>query len=179
MSDRHAGDGRKEKMDFTIRQAKEDEAAALAAIEAASFPPAEAASGKDVQTRMKVFPENFLVAEADGKAVGFINGGTTDKPYLPDELYHDAGLHRPDGAWQTVFGLSVLPEFRRHGIAAGLLDRFVTLAKERGKEGVILTCKEHMIHYYEKHGFVKYGVADSCHGGATWYDMRCVFSAQA
>lgn len=163
-------------MEVIIRQAKENEASVLAGIEAAGFPPAEAASPEDVAARLQVFPENFLVAEADGKAAGFINGGTTDKPYLPDELYHNASLHCPDGAWQTVFGLSVLPEFRKRGIAGALLERFVSLAQERGREGVILTCKEHMIRYYEKHGFVKYGKADSCHGGAVWYEMRCVFS---
>ena len=48
-------------------------------------------------------------------------------------------------------------------------------AKEKGKKGMILTCKEHMIHYYKKFGFQNYGVADSSHGGATWYDLQIRF----
>lgn len=162
-------------MKVIIRQAKTEEAGSLAAIEAACFPVAEAASEQEISERMQAFPENFLVAELDGKIVGFIDGGTTDQPHLPDELYHDVRLHDPEGAYQTVFGLNVLPEYRRGGIAGQLLDRLVQLSGERGKKGVILTCKEHLIHYYEKHGFVKHGVADSCHGGATWYDMQYLF----
>lgn len=162
-------------MDYTIRPVRKEEAGVLAEIEAACFPAAEAASREEIGKRLAAFPENFLAAQVQGVLVGFINGGTTDKPYLPDELYHDTGLHRPQGKWQTVFGLNVLPQYRRQGIAARLLDDFAALAKQRGKEGVILTCKDHMVAYYERRGFVRYGMADSCHGGAKWHDMRLVF----
>lgn len=163
-------------MEVLIRQAKIEEAGSLADIEAACFPAAEAASLQEISERMHAFLENFLVAELDGKIIGFIDGGTTNEPHLPDELYHDVSLHNPAGAYQTVFGLNVLPEYRCRGIAGELLDALVRISRERGKKGVVLTCKERLIHYYEKHGFVKYGVADSCHGGATWYDMRLYFA---
>ena len=162
-------------MELMIRQARAEEAGILAAIEAECFPEAEAATEKEIRERMGVFLENFLVAEQDGKVIGFINGAAGDEPHLPDEMYHDTQLHKPDGAYQAVFGLDVLPDFRCHGVAGRLIDEFVLLAKKRGKKGVVLTCKEHLIHYYEKHGFVKYGLSDSCHGGATWYDMKCLF----
>ena len=134
-----------------IRLADPGEADRLAEIEAICFPPAEAASHEEVVKRMGAFPENFVVAVKDEQIVGFINGGTTDKPVLPDEFYHDITLHRKDGEY------------------------FKELAKERGKKALILTCKEHMIPFYESHGLKKLGVADSCHGGATWYDMQIWF----
>lgn len=162
-------------MSLMIRQALPEEAETLAVIEAVCFPPAEAASREAVLERMQTFPENFLVAELEGKIVGFINGGTTDVPCLPDEFYHDVTLHKPKGGYQTVFGLNVLPEYRRRGYGEQLVRAFVKLAKERKKKGVILTCKEPKIHFYEKCGFNNYGLADSCHGGASWYDMRCIF----
>lgn len=165
-------------MSLVIRQALMTEGELLADIEAVCFPPAEAASREAVLERLETFPENFLVAERDGKIVGFINGGTTDVPYLPDEFYHDVSLHKPEGAYQTVFGLNVLPEHRRQGIAEQLITAFLKLAKKREKKAVILTCKDHLVHYYERFGFVKYGKSDSCHGGATWYDMRCVFEKE-
>ena len=176
-----------------IRLADPKEADRLAEIEAICFPPAEAASHEDVVNRMGAFPENFVVAVKDDQIVGFINGGTTDKPVLPDEFYHDITLHKKDGEIQTVFGLNVIPEYRficsssvdksynlipeyRHqGIAGELVEYFKDLAKERGKKALILTCKEHMIPFYESHGMKKLGVADSCHGGATWYDMQIWF----
>lgn len=107
--------------------------------------------------------------------MGFVNGGVTDEPHLPDEMYHDISLHNPDGAYQTVFGLNVLPQYRRQGIAEMLMKALIQSARQEGKKGVILTCKDHMIHYYEKFGFVCHGRADSCHGNAVWNDMRLIF----
>lgn len=162
-------------MELIIRNAKKEEADLLAAIEAECFPAAEAASKAVIRERMHAFSENFFVAQAEETVVGFINGGTTDKQELPDELYHDVKLHKPEGAYQTVFGLDVLPAYRHQKIAGKLLDHMTLTARERGKKGVILTCKEHLIGFYESHGFCNYGVADSEHGGAVWYDMRMIF----
>lgn len=159
-----------------IRNAKLTEGDILAVIEGTCFPPAEAAEPKMVKARLAAFPEQFFVAEMeDGEIAGFINGNVTDMPCLPDELYHDVSLHKPDGDYFTVFGLNVLPEYRCRGIAACLVKAYIQAAKERGKKGVILTCKDHMVHYYEKFGFVCHGVADSNHGGAVWNDMKLIF----
>ena len=161
--------------DITIRPARADEAATLAAIEAAGFPPAEAASLESISARLHVFPEQFFVAEADGKAVGFINGCVSDVPDLPDAYYHDATLHQPNGAYAAVFGLVVLPAYCGRGIAGKLLQHYLATMRARGRRGVILTCKEHLIPWYESHGFTNHGVANSEHGGATWYDMKAIW----
>ena len=91
---------------------------------------------------------------------------------LRQHFYHqDARLHRPDGPWQTVFGLDTLPEYRRRGVAAALMNAFIAQAKARGQLGVALTCKAHLVHYYERFGYRNEGVSASVHGGAVWYDM--------
>lgn len=158
-----------------IRKANKDELEEIIKIETICFPPEEAASQEDMYKRFEIFHENFIVAINEGRVVGFINGCVTDKPELPDELYHDTSLHRPDGAYQTVFGLDVLPEYRRRGIAAQLLNYFIKTAKERGKEGMVLTCKDYLVEYYQKFGFEHRGVSDSSHGGSTWNDMLLKF----
>ena len=158
-----------------VRPAREGDVPALIEIERACFPAAEAAGAEQIRARFAAFPENFFVAEAAGAVVGFINGCTTDAPALPDELYHDAALHRPGGAYQTVFGLDVLPGFRRQGVAGALLTRLIDAARVRGCQGVVLTCKDHLKPYYEKFGFVCQGVSASTHGGATWNDMLLRF----
>lgn len=159
-----------------IRQAKEEDVKVLVEIEAVCFPKEEAAKEEDLYQRFQAFPENFFVAEEDGKIVGFINGCTTDQPELPDELYHDAFLHNPNGAYQTVFGLDVHPDYQRRGIAAELMQHFIQVNKERGRKGIVLTCKDHLVHYYEKFGYVFQGVSESTHGGAVWNDMRLDYS---
>ena len=43
--------------------------------------------------------------------------------------------------------------------------------KKRGKQGLILTCKDRLIGFYETFGYRNLGVSESVHGGAVWYDM--------
>ena len=158
-----------------IREVNEKDIEKIAMIEKACFPKEEAATYQEFLARYQSFKECYLVACQDHQIIGFINGCTTNQPCLPDELYHDSSLHQKDGAYQTVFGLDVLPQYQRQGVAAALLNAFIDLAKKRHKKGMILTCKDHLIHYYQKFGFVHQGVSVSCHGGAKWNDMLLEF----
>ena len=162
-------------MEVLIRNAKKEEAALLAQIEAECFPAAEAAGKQDIEARMDVFEDCFFVTETNGKIVGFINGAVAKEASLPDQMYHDASLHDPNGAYQTVFGLDVLPAYRRNGIAGRLLERMIHHARECQRKGVVLTCKDHLVHYYAGFGFKHCGVADSTHGGAKWNEMKLLF----
>ena len=162
-------------MEVLIRNAKKEAAALLAQIEAECFPAAEAAGKQDIEARMDVFEDCFFVAETNGKIVGFINGAVAKEASLPDQMYHDASLHDPNGAYQTVFGLDVLPAYRRNGIAGRLLERMIHHARECQRKGVVLTCKDHLVHYYAGFGFKHCGVADSTHGGAKWNEMKLLF----
>lgn len=159
-----------------IRQAEKKDLPDLIEIEKICFPPEEAADADAVTKRFLTFGENFFVAEEADRVVGFINGAATEQPLLLDELYHDVSLHQVKGAYQTVFGLDVLPEYRKCGIGEKLLLHFIRTALKRGKKGVILTCKDHLVHFYEKAGFRCMGVSASTHGGAKWNDMLLLFS---
>ena len=83
-----------------------------------------------------------------------------------------------DGAYQSIFGLDVLPDYQRQGIAADLMNHMIGDAKNKGRKGLILTCKDRLIHYYAKFGYKNMGVSESVHGGAVWYDMILEFGAQ-
>lgn len=157
--------------EIVVRRAIADDVTKIAEIEEKCFPPAEAASLKSFLERFMAFPECFFVAEKDGKVVGHINGCVTDSPELPDALYHNTCLHKPNGAWQTVFGIAVLPEYQHQGIARALMGHFINEAKERKKAGIILTCKDAKIGFYESFGFAYEGISESSHGGARWNDM--------
>ena len=150
--------------------------AAVAAVEGACFPAAEAATEKDFAARLAVYPNHFwLLEEDDGTLVSFVNGLVTDEPLLRDEMYADASLHNEHGAWQMIFGVNTLPQYRRQGLAGQVLERVIADARAQGRKGCVLTCKDKLIHYYEKFGFQNEGVSASTHGGVVWYDMRLTF----
>lgn len=158
-----------------IRTATTNDVSQLATVEAACFPAAEAASQADFTQRLRVYPNHFWVLEDDGKIVSFVNGMVTDEPTIRDEMYADASLHRESGAWQAIFGVNTLPEYRRRGLAGQLLTAAAEDARAARRQGCILTCKEKLIHYYEGFGYRNQGVSNSVHGGVVWYDMTLEF----
>ena len=162
-------------MEYMIRKGKKGDAAALAAVEAACFPAAEAATASEIQERLDVYPNHFLLLYKEGKLIGFIDGMTTDERDLRDEMYEDASLHQEEGAWQMIFGLNTLPDYRREGNAGRLIEAFKAQAKKEGRKGIVLTCKEKLVPYYGKFGFKNEGISSSTHGDVVWYQMRLTF----
>ena len=157
-------------MMFKIRIVTAADLAAVTALEAACFPPEEAAAEEAFAYRIKAFPERFFVAEKDGKIIGMVNGCASHLPAVEDALFEPRG-HEPNGKNQMIFGLAVLPEYRRQGVGGALLNHLIDWSKAHGMEQVILTCKEAKLAYYSKFGFENQGVSASCHGGARWFDM--------
>ncbi|WP_041711358.1 GNAT family N-acetyltransferase [Clostridium pasteurianum] len=160
---------------ITIRQASIDDLHLVVKVEEICFPQTEAATRESLEQRINTFSTSFFVAEIDGKIIGFINGCVTNKTTIYDELYKDSSLHILDGNYQTIFGLDVIPEYRNQGIAAKLMYYMIKASKKAERKGVILACKEKLIHYYEKFGYVNKGISKSVHGGAEWYDMILEF----
>ena len=162
-------------IDFIIRPVKTEDLDMVTEVEAICFPAAEAASRESFEQRIATFPECFFVAMHGEKMIGFINGCATDEMTIRDEMFADSSLHKTDGCYQSIFGLDVIPEYQRQGIAAELMNHLIENAREKGRKGLILTCKDRLIHYYAKFGYKNLGVSASVHGGAVWYDMLLEF----
>jgi len=158
-----------------IRKATMADLDVVTAIEAACFPAAEAASRESFAHRLAVYPQHFWLLERDGQVISFINGMTSDEATIRDEHFADASLHHEAGAWQMIFGVNTLPEYRRQGCAGRVMERVIADARAEGRRGCVLTCKEEKIHYYAGFGYRSEGISLSEHGGAVWYDMRLVF----
>ena len=119
-----------------------------------------------LETLKKYLPEGPMYFPADM---------VTDQPDLTDDLYENAALHSETGAWQMIFGVVTRPEYRKHGLAAQLLNRAIADARQQGRKGLVLTCKDKLVHYYAKFGFVNEGVSQSTHGNVAWNQMRLTF----
>lgn len=158
-----------------IRTATLKDLDAVSAVEAACFPAAEAATPAEFAERLRHYGSHFWLMFDGEKLIGFVDGMVTDRADLIDDLYAQASLHNENGAWQMIFGVNTLPEYRRQGVAAALLERAIADAKAQGRKGLVLTCKDKLVRYYAKFGFVSEGVSESTHGGVVWYQMRLTF----
>lgn len=159
-----------------IRTAVPTDLQEIVKIEAECFPAAEAATKVSIAERLAVYPNHFWVQLDGDRMIGFVNGMVTDDPDLRDEMYEDASLHNENGAWQMIFGVNTLPEYRKRGHACELIRRAIADARQQGRKGLVLTCKERLIAYYAKFGFVDEGVSEkSTHGNVRWHQMRLTF----
>ncbi len=159
-----------------IRNATLADLKAVASVEAQCFPAAEAATAAEFEDRIRHYGSHFWLMFDGDLLVSFVDGFVTDESDLTDEMYEKADMHNENGKWQMIFGVNTIPSHRRRGLAGKLITRAIHDAREQGRLGLVLTCKERLVPYYAKFGFVNEGITEkSSHGGVTWYQMRLTF----
>lgn len=160
--------------ELRIRTASMADLERVAEIESLCFLPRRAPS-REPRGEAQGLSDHFWVLEDGGTIVGFVNGLATDEPHLRDEMYDDASMHDEKGAWQMIFGVDTVPECRRRGFAAMLIRHVIAAARGQGRKGLVLTCKDRLVHYYAKFGFTDEGISGSTHGNVQWHEMRLSF----
>ncbi len=148
----------------------------IASVESVCFPVLEAATKEEFEQRIKYYGNHFWLMFDEGKLIAFVDGFVTDEADLTDDMYENASMHDENGAWQMIFGVNTLPEYRRCGYAKELIKKAILDARKQNRKGLVLTCKESLVPYYSKFGFVDEGITDkSTHGNVLWHQMRLDF----
>lgn len=160
------------KHEYFIRTATMADLDAIAQVEATCFPPAEAATRAEFTERLAHYADHFWLLFEDGQLISFVDGFVTDCPDLTDAMYANAAMHDKNGAWQMIFGVNTIPSHRNRGCAGQLMRQAIADARAQGRKGLVLTCKDALIHWYAKFGFTDEGVSDSTHGDVVWHQMR-------
>lgn len=159
-----------------IRHASSNDLKAIAFVESECFPAAEAATEEEFADRLKYYAGHFWLMFDSEKLISFVDGLVTNEADLTDEMYENAEMHDENGEWQMIFGVNTLPSYRGKGYAGELIRIAINEARQQGRKGVVLTCKNAMVPYYTKFGFINEGRTDkSSHGNAEWNQMRLVF----
>ncbi len=156
-------------MNLNIRKARPKDMDRVYEIEQESFPPEEAATKEKYIWRQEHYPELFLIAEDSGHICGCICMISMDASLINDDVFETDPI--PDGKTCAVLTVMTEAAARRKGVAGLLLEAGIDAARSQGMDSIVLTCKEHLVHYYSRFGFEKVGVSASVHGGAVWYDM--------
>ena len=163
---------------MNIRTATLQDIDQIAAVEKECFPAAEAATKEEFEQRLSHYADHFwLMFDENDKLIAFVDGMVTDEADLTDEMYEKGEMHNENGAWQMIFGVNTIPSCRKKGYAGELIRRAIEDARAQGRKGLVLTCKDRLIPYYSKFGFVLEGVSESVHGNVVWNQMRLTFPA--
>ena len=139
-------------IDINIRQVNRHDVDVCYRAESACYT-SDGATREKILRRAELFPEGFLIAESEGRIIGFINSASTDKEDITDEKLKDMVSHVKDGRNMVIFSLAVLPEFQGNGISKQLMAKFIEVSRALGKEKILLICKSELIPYYQNYGF--------------------------
>ncbi|KAB2328770.1 GNAT family N-acetyltransferase [Cytobacillus depressus] len=156
---------------ITLRIVQPTDLEQLLFIENEGFSIEEAATKEALMERIKLIADTFIVAEKEGEILGYINGPIINQPYITDNLFKEIKENPKRGGYQSVLGLAVSKQARNQGIAKILIEKMNELVEENKREGITLTCKQELVSFYEKFGFVSHGMSESKHGGVSWYNM--------
>ena len=161
---------------MNIRNATMNDIEEITRVEAECFPVAEASTKEEFAERIKYYGNHFWLMFDEDKLIAFVDGFVTNEKDLTDKMYEQADMHDENGEWQMIFGVNTLPDYRRNGYAGELIRRAIHDAKQQGRKGLVLTCKEKLVSYYAKFGFLDEGVSEkSTHGNVEWHQMRLAF----
>ncbi|MEX0715194.1 MAG: GNAT family N-acetyltransferase [Planctomycetaceae bacterium] len=121
-----------------IRHADEGDLHAIAHVERLSWPAGMAADEERIAARLAAFPAGQLVAERDGRLVGYASAQRISsdllqrEPLTYERLTDDGRFTRtanPEGDVFQLVGVAVLPEERGSGLARELVDRQIVEAR--------------------------------------------------
>ena len=161
--------------DWQLKRGDLADLSAVAKVEKECFPPLEAATEDSFRERLQFYGNHFLLLYKGDQLISFVDGFCTDDRDLTDEMYEKAELHQEEGKWHMIFGVNTVPAYQRRGIATKMLTEFIRMAKEEGREGLVLTCKEEKIPFYARFGFSLEGLSESVHWNVELYQMRLRF----
>lgn len=156
-----------------IRQARFSDLDRILEIELENFSLEEAIPRSVFEAHLREIQTSFLVAEKEGRVLGYIEGPVVPHRHLQDQSFTEEVEDHShiSGGYISVTCLSIAKEAQDLGVGKRLLTALKEVAVEQEREGINLTCHDYLILYYEKHGFVNEGISQSNFAGETWYDM--------
>ncbi|XP_067846912.1 uncharacterized protein [Heptranchias perlo] len=152
-----------------IRALAEGDVPAAWALEAAGYPPEEAASLERLECRQREAGELFLGHFIDNKLIGFVCGTRSFADHLTES---SMGVHEAAGTTVCIHSVCVDSAWRRQGVALGLLRRYVESVPQTrpAVRRFCLISHRHLLPLYAKAGFEMVGPSSVTHGAEAWYE---------
>ncbi|WP_248730631.1 GNAT family N-acetyltransferase [Pseudomonas sp. MWU13-2517] len=157
---------------LTFRNALPADAARCFEIESTAYEGDEAATLEKIATRIAQYPQGFLILEADGAVVGFINSGCAHEVVMSDEAFKELVGHSAQAPNVVIMSVVVDPAHQGKGYASLLMTEFVQRMRALGKQEIHLMCKERHVPLYQRMGYQYVQPSPSDHGGMAWHEMK-------
>lgn len=175
-TERQDSDRREQSGGFHIRTAELKDIGAINGIDAACFDALAASDDALVRGRISCYADHFWVLCDGERVVGYLDGFSTGRADLEDEMLTHPEQHEEDGAWQMLFGLAVDPAYQGRGCASMLLRHAESEARRQGRSGLVLTCRERLVPFYRKLGFRDEGISAHALADGPWHQMRLLLN---
>ncbi|MBM9488418.1 GNAT family N-acetyltransferase [Pseudomonas sp. ICBG1301] len=156
---------------LTFRNALPADAARCFEIESSAYEGDEAATLEKIATRIAQYPQGFLILQADGVVVGFINSGCAHEVVMSDEAFKELVGHSPQAPNVVIMSVVVDPAYQGKGYSRLLMTEFVQRMRALGKQTIHLMCKEQHVPLYSRMGYRYVQPSPSDHGGMAWHEM--------
>lgn len=156
---------------LTFRNAVPADAARCYHIEISAYEGDEAATLEKISTRIALYPQGFVVLEAGGEVVGFINGGCAHEVVMSDEAFKELVGHSAEAPNVVIMSVVVDPTHQGKGYSRRLMDEFVQRMRDMGKRTIHLMCKDQHVPLYTRMGYAYVQPSASDHGGMAWHEM--------
>ncbi len=156
---------------LTLRTALPTDAPRCFEIETTAYEGDEAATLAKIATRIAQYPQGFLILEADGETVGFINSGCAHEVVMSDEAFKELVGHSAQAPNVVIMSVVVDPVHQGKGYSKKLMAEFVRRMRAMGKQTIHLMCKERHVPLYSRMGYTYVQPSPSEHGGMAWHEM--------
>ena len=136
-----------------IRNARDQDMAAVAEIDAEAFSPYGTAEKPETfQLRLTAFPNGFIILVADNEIAGY---GCSEKWLIERQPGLDENplkTHQPDGRIFCITAMAVKMKYRKRGYGLLILDKLIEIAHLEGCKKIVLETT-HAQGLYLKRGF--------------------------
>lgn len=153
------------------------EMAAVAKMEAESFPAEE---GEETATLIRCAQQAtpfYMVAVYEGEIVAHVFGNLTSSEHV---TYQVTKGHSNEGSTLYIRSVLVKKNYRGGGFGRKVLDAYLSHVKKSSTnllKSAMLLCKQHLLPFYQGVGFNLVGEAQVKLGVDQWYESRLDFSA--
>ena len=156
-----------------IRKARLEDLDRIVEIELENFSIEEAIPRSVFEAHLREIQTSFLVAEKEGRIMGYIEGPVGPHRHLQDQSFTEEieDYSRESGGYISVTCLSIAKEAQGFGLGQKLLTALKDVAVKQDYKAIRLKSSDELLSYFEMNGFIDEEEATSLYAASQGFSM--------